>query len=74
LSSRAWTRSNRGLRNRISGARSPTFGIRLFDHSVTVGDMESASVPFDLDRFVDAQARVYPSVLDELCAGRKRSH
>lgn len=36
--------------------------------------MESASDPFDLQRFVDAQARVYPGVLDELRAGRKRSH
>ena len=29
---------------------------------------------FDLQRFVDAQARVYDNVLDELRAGRKRSH
>jgi len=36
--------------------------------------MESASDRFDLQRFVDAQARVYPDVLDELRAGRKRSH
>ncbi|UQX09848.1 DUF1810 domain-containing protein [Candidatus Mycobacterium methanotrophicum] len=36
--------------------------------------MQSASDPFDLQRFVDAQARVYPEVLDELRAGRKRSH
>jgi uncharacterized protein (DUF1810 family) len=36
--------------------------------------MQSASDPFDLQRFVDAQARVYPQVLDELRAGRKRSH
>jgi uncharacterized protein (DUF1810 family) len=36
--------------------------------------MESASDPFDLQRFVDAQERVYPTVLDELRAGRKRSH
>lgn len=36
--------------------------------------MESPSDPFDLQRFVDAQARVYPDVLDELRAGRKRSH
>ncbi|MGB6205592.1 DUF1810 domain-containing protein [Mycobacterium sp.] len=36
--------------------------------------MESTSDPFDLQRFVDAQARVYPDVLDELRAGRKRSH
>jgi uncharacterized protein (DUF1810 family) len=36
--------------------------------------MESASDPFDLQRFVDPQARVYSSVLDELRAGRKRSH
>ncbi len=36
--------------------------------------MESAGDPFDLQRFVDAQARVYPGVVDELRAGRKRSH
>src|SRR5215212_1916073 len=30
--------------------------------------------PFDLRRFVDAQAGVYDSVLAELRAGRKRSH
>jgi uncharacterized protein (DUF1810 family) len=30
--------------------------------------------PFDLQRFVDAQERVYNTVLDELTAGRKRSH
>ena len=29
---------------------------------------------FDLDRFVTAQAPVYETVLDELRAGRKRSH
>ncbi len=29
---------------------------------------------FDLTRFVDAQTRVYDTVLDELRAGRKRSH
>lgn len=33
-----------------------------------------SSAPFDLSRFLDAQARVYPDVLDELKAGRKRSH
>jgi uncharacterized protein (DUF1810 family) len=36
--------------------------------------MQSASDPFDLQRFVDAQQRVYPTVLDELRVGRKRSH
>jgi uncharacterized protein (DUF1810 family) len=36
--------------------------------------MESPSDPFDLQRFVDAQARVYRQVVDELRAGRKRSH
>ena len=36
--------------------------------------MESASDPFDLTRFVEAQAPVYPSVVDELRGGRKRSH
>ena len=36
--------------------------------------MESASDPFDLKRFVDAQAPVYSSVVDELRGGRKRSH
>ena len=30
--------------------------------------------PFDLQRFVDAQARVYDTVVGELRAGRKRSH
>lgn len=30
--------------------------------------------PFDLDRFVDAQQSVYPTVLAELAAGGKRSH
>lgn len=33
-----------------------------------------ADDPFDLQRFVDAQAAVYPTVLDELRAGAKRSH
>ena len=36
--------------------------------------MSYPSDPFDLQRFVDAQARVYHSVLDELRDGRKRSH
>lgn len=36
--------------------------------------MASESDPFDLQRFLDAQARVYHTVLDELRAGRKRSH
>jgi uncharacterized protein (DUF1810 family) len=36
--------------------------------------MESASDPFDLQRFADAQAGVYAGVVDELRAGRKRSH
>ncbi|HTX96450.1 MAG TPA: DUF1810 domain-containing protein [Mycobacterium sp.] len=36
--------------------------------------MESASDPFDLKRFVDAQAPVYRSVVEELRSGRKRSH
>jgi uncharacterized protein (DUF1810 family) len=33
-----------------------------------------ASDPFDLKRFVDAQAPVYRTVVEELRAGRKRSH
>ncbi|WP_201359105.1 DUF1810 domain-containing protein [Mycobacterium paraintracellulare] len=36
--------------------------------------MTSASDPFDLQRFVEAQEPVYGDVLDELRAGRKRSH
>lgn len=36
--------------------------------------MESVSDPFDLQRFVDVQERVYDGVLGELRAGRKRSH
>jgi uncharacterized protein (DUF1810 family) len=31
-------------------------------------------VTFDLDRFVDAQAGVYPGVVDELRRGRKAGH
>lgn len=30
--------------------------------------------PFNLQRFVDAQAPVYAEVLDELCAGAKTTH
>lgn len=36
--------------------------------------MRSAPGPFDLQRFVDAQARVYHTVVEELRAGRKRRH
>jgi uncharacterized protein (DUF1810 family) len=36
--------------------------------------MESTDDPFDLKRFVDAQAPVYDDVVDELRDGRKRSH
>ena len=36
--------------------------------------MTSAADPFDLKRFVDAQAPVYRSVVDELRGGRKRGH
>jgi uncharacterized protein (DUF1810 family) len=36
--------------------------------------VEPASDPFDLKRFVDAQAPVYRSVVEELQGGRKRSH
>lgn len=36
--------------------------------------MRSAPDPFDLQRFVDAQARVYHTVVEELRTGRKRSH
>jgi uncharacterized protein (DUF1810 family) len=32
------------------------------------------ATPFDLERFVDAQATAYATALDELRAGRKRSH
>jgi uncharacterized protein (DUF1810 family) len=36
--------------------------------------MDSADDPFDLTRFVVAQAQVYPSVVEELRDGRKRGH
>ena len=36
--------------------------------------MEPESDPFDLERFVDAQAPVYRNVVEELRSGRKRSH
>jgi uncharacterized protein (DUF1810 family) len=38
------------------------------------GYVETANDSFDLQRFVDAQAPVYRTVVDELRAGRKRSH
>jgi uncharacterized protein (DUF1810 family) len=43
---------------------------------MTVGKSLSSkdADPFDLQRFVDAQKRVYPTVIDELRGGRKRSH
>jgi uncharacterized protein (DUF1810 family) len=52
----------------------PRFRHPPFDHCATVGHMESASDPFELQRFVDAQARVYAGVVDELRTGRKRGH
>ena len=36
--------------------------------------MSSVSDPFGLQRFVEAQAQVYQTVLDELRDGRKRTH
>lgn len=36
--------------------------------------MTVTSDPYDLQRFVDAQERVYQSVITELTDGRKRSH
>ena len=33
-----------------------------------------APYPFNLSRFLDAQAQIYPQALAELTAGRKRSH
>ncbi len=36
--------------------------------------MDSLRNPFDLKRFVDAQAPVYRHVVEELRGGRKRSH
>jgi len=38
------------------------------------GDAVGRDDPFDLDRFIDAQADVYERALAELRAGRKRSH
>jgi uncharacterized protein (DUF1810 family) len=36
--------------------------------------MSKSGDSYDLQRFIDAQERVYPQVLSELRAGRKRSH
>ncbi|RDH79093.1 DUF1810 domain-containing protein [Mycolicibacterium moriokaense] len=36
--------------------------------------MATTSDPYDLQRFVDAQSGVFDTVVDELSAGRKRSH
>jgi uncharacterized protein (DUF1810 family) len=42
---------------------------------MTVGKtLSSGADEFDLQRFVDAQDRVYDTVIDELRGGRKRSH
>ena len=42
---------------------------------MTVGNSHpDGGDPFDLDRFVEAQQRVYPTVQAELRAGAKRSH
>jgi uncharacterized protein (DUF1810 family) len=42
---------------------------------MTVGKtLSSGADQFDLQRFVDAQHRVYDTVIDELRGGRKRSH
>ena len=38
------------------------------------GVSDGTGDPFDLHRFVDAQTGVYGTVVDELRAGRKRSH
>jgi uncharacterized protein (DUF1810 family) len=39
-----------------------------------MGHNPSGNAPFDLERFVQAQAPVYASVLEELHAGQKRGH
>jgi uncharacterized protein (DUF1810 family) len=36
--------------------------------------MADSADPYDLQRFVDGQKRMYPSVVEELRAGHKRSH
>jgi uncharacterized protein (DUF1810 family) len=42
---------------------------------MTVGKtLSSGADQFDLQRFVDAQDRVYDTVIDELRGGKKRSH
>ena len=45
----------------------------LADATMRVADSRSADA-FDLQRFVEAQARDYASAVRELSAGRKRSH
>jgi uncharacterized protein (DUF1810 family) len=45
---------------------------RAAGYSAVVTD--KSADPFDLQRFVDAQETVYDTVVDELRAGRKRSH
>jgi uncharacterized protein (DUF1810 family) len=39
-----------------------------------IGTDDMTDDPYDLRRFVDAQARIYDTVIDELTAGRKKSH
>lgn len=42
--------------------------------AATLAAMPTADDPFDLQRFIDAQAPVWPQVRAELAAGAKRSH
>jgi uncharacterized protein (DUF1810 family) len=41
---------------------------------MTIPEARTMSDPYDLQRFVDAQAGAYANVVKELAAGRKRSH
>jgi uncharacterized protein (DUF1810 family) len=41
---------------------------------MAVSKSEATADPFDLDRFVQAQAHIYDQALSEIQSGRKRSH
>src|SRR4051812_47799864 len=53
---------------------SPSVSASRYDRAAWPMVAESASHPFDLARFVDAQRDMYSAVVAELRAGRKQGH
>jgi uncharacterized protein (DUF1810 family)/gamma-glutamylcyclotransferase (GGCT)/AIG2-like uncharacterized protein YtfP len=49
-------------------------GKKAWVYRATIAQLDSATDPFDLDRFIDAQAGIYQQALAEIKSARKRSH